>query len=218
LALCTAQFPGRSPDRDASMRSPEDQIIFFTCWCQPYTKEGMVSLEKAARQGHVHAMDAMRGILARGTKTIKPRSGPPRAPRPGCRKRCSISACCSTWGRAVWRRTTRRRRTGTGARQTPGSGKRRTACARCTLSATVGPAEYACHVTLYISDPRFLFRWQHMTRRALTARPSGAASRVASGGRRNGGPRLPRTVAPSRACYSPLTCTWTVHTPARLVM
>jgi TPR repeat protein len=61
-------------------------------------------------------------------------------------------------------------------------------------------------------------KWHYMTRRAISAWPWRAASRGASGGRFNGGvwQRIPAT--PTRACNSPLSCTETFPTPARLGM
>ena len=93
----------------------------------------------------------------------KPCSGTPRAPRPGCRERCTNSVPCSTRGRA-WRRrqTASRRRTGSGQRPTRGTGPRRTIFQECTLSAAVGPGRYCLPLLrliamtpLHIVDPRF---------------------------------------------------------------
>ena len=58
FALCTAQFPGLSPDCDASIDvATVDQT--FICGCRPWAEEGTALLEQAAGQGHAYDMRAM---------------------------------------------------------------------------------------------------------------------------------------------------------------
>ena len=100
----------------------------------------MALLEKAAGQGHAHAMQVMGRIHDNRNEPEHAMEWYTKgAPRPDCRKRCSQSVFHSTKGKARRRRIIRRRQAGTGGRQTLEAWLRRSTSPTCTLLAAVWP-------------------------------------------------------------------------------
>ena len=99
----------------------------------------MAILEKAAGQGHAYAMTRLGGIHKDGKEHERAVEWYTKGAEAGLPQASSTSGAVLTRGRAWRRRSTRRRRNGTGARQSLGTGMRRATSPTCTLSAAVGP-------------------------------------------------------------------------------
>jgi hypothetical protein len=102
FALCTAQFPGPSTDCDASKWSPNDQLTNGFCGCQaanPGQRRAWRFWSRRHGKGTRTRWTCWGLFTSRGRNTSLPRSGSPRAPRQGCRKRRSSSGPCSKRGR-----------------------------------------------------------------------------------------------------------------------